>query len=264
MFTPMHADTMDGEPAEAVASVAPPPMHARSRVNETTRTARTIPTARVNLMPPEVLLGRRVGKIKRKIVIALVLVLVTALAGLLTFKLNASKAASGLQTELAAADALKREQQTYSELLKIDTVTRDVDRSLTSVMGDDVAWDTYLAALNASAPTGIRITNIAVVLSGVAEPSDAGTPSGSLDTSGAEHVGSLTVTGLAPSHEVVAAWVKTMTDVEGFLVPYILGTSVLEGGADIQFTIEVTLSSAIRSLRYAATPPGTATEGQGG
>jgi Tfp pilus assembly protein PilN len=271
MFTPMHADTLEGDPsAEGEARPSSAPTHARSGVSEVARTNRTIPTARVNLMPPEILLGRRVKRVKRRILVGIALVLVGTIGGLGWYKYDGSRATSGLAAEQAAVDALKVEQQTYAELLQIDLEAGDIDRSLKSVMGDDVAWDSYLQALAASAPAGVQITAISVVLSGF-DPSGVSVPagqdslSGSLDTSGQEHMGSLTVTGLAPNHGVVAAWVNSMTEVEGFLVPYILGSSVVvEGAPEISFSIEITLSSAIRSLRYGATVPETPTDGQGG
>jgi len=271
MFTPMHADTLEADPsAEAEDMPSAAPMHARSGVSEVARTNRTIPTARVNLMPPEILLGRRVKRVKKRILMAIAVVLVTALAGLGWFKVDGSRAAAGLAEEHASVESLKGQQQTYAELLQIDIETGDIDRSLTTVMGDDVAWDTYLVALAASAPAGVEITGIAVLLNGfdasgeaVADGKD--TASGSLDTSGQEHIGTLTVNGVAPNHEVVAAWAKSMTEVDGFLVPYILGSAIeADGETDIAFTIEVTLSSAIRSLRYGAPVPETPTDGQGG
>ena len=137
-------------------------------------------------------------------------------------------------------------------------------------MGDDVAWSTYLAAIEASAPVGVQLTGVTVVLDGL-DLTDQGsslTPSGELDGSGQEHIGALTVTGIAPSHEVVAEWVNSLTSVPGFLVPYILGSTVVVDdltASGIVFTIEVTLSSAVRNLRYGPAPvaPGT-TDGQGG
>lgn len=267
MFTPMHAEIIDGTPPAPEVDDQPAPLHARSGGSEVARTARTIPTARVNLMPAEVLIGRQVRRVKRRTVLAVAVILVGALGGLGWFKFDASRASAGLGAEQAAVEALKLEQQAYSELLRIDIVARDIDRSLASVMGDDVAWDQYLAALTASAPAGVQVTGVTVLVSDVTDGKVGGAlaPSGSLDSSGQEHIGALTVTGLAPTHEVVAAWADSLTDVTGFLVPYILGsTVVIDGGSAIQFSIELTLSSAIRNLRYAAPAPGTATDGQGG
>ena len=261
MASPMQAEELD----DVVPVVAPPaPLHARAGVGETGRTMRTIPTARVNLMPPEVLLGRRVRRIKRRIVIAIVMIVVASGGGLVWFKLGAAEAKSGLAAEQAAVAALRAEQQTYADLLRIDVVAKDIDTSLTSVMGNDVLWDQYLVALSNSRPDGVTLTGVTVALDDVADAPAVGTVagSGSLDKSGEEHLGSLTVTGLAPSHAVVAAWSDSLTEVPGFLVPYILGTSVVvEGVQGIQFTIEVTLSTAIRSLRF---EPTAATDGQGG
>ena len=91
MFRPMHADTLEETPPDNTDGAAAP-MHARTGVSEVARTTRTIPTARVNLMPPEVFIGRRVKRIKRRIVIALALVLVGSAAGTGWFKVDAGRA----------------------------------------------------------------------------------------------------------------------------------------------------------------------------
>jgi hypothetical protein len=274
MFKAMHADTLDETPAEppTPGPAEPPagpsaPMHARSGVSEVARTTRVIPTARVNLMPPEVLMGRRVKRVKRRVVVAVVLVVAGSVAGLGWFKMDASRATADILTEQAAVEALRVEQLSYAELLKNDTVARDIDNSLASVMGDDVAWESYLVQLAASAPVGVQVTGVTAAVDGIGivEEGMSLKPSGDLDGSGQEHIGSLTVVGLAPTHEVVAEWVNSLTSIEGFLVPYILGSTLAADGSNmIAFTIEITLSSALRNMRYAVTIPGTTTEGQGG
>ena len=256
MALPTHADAIEDLPP---AVLGPAPLHARAGGKEASRRMGTIPTARVNLMPPEVQVGRRIRRIKRRIIVAVVMIVVASAAGLGWFKLDASEAGSGLAAEQAAVAALRAEQQTYADLLRVDLVAKEIDKSLTSVMGDDVLWDQCLVALSESTPAGVTITGVTVALNDITDAAAGDVPvgSGSLDGSGEEHLGSLTITGLAPSHAVVAAWSDSLTDVPGFLVPYV----VLEGVVGIEFTIEVTLSSEIRSLRY---EPTAATDGQGG
>lgn len=197
----------------------------------------------------------------------LLVVLAGVVAGLGWLKHDDSRAADGLAVQRAAVTGLKAQELEYAELLRIDAAVDEIDDALTGVMTDDVAWADYLTALAASAPASVQLTGVTVTIDGVvdgtAAPAD-GSPGGSLDQSGQEHIGALTVTGLAPSHEAVAAWADSLTDVEGFLVPYILGSAVVaDGGAAIEFTIEITLSSAVRSLRYDE-PDQTAPTEEGG
>jgi len=227
------------------------------------------PTARVDLMPPDILAGRKVRAVQRKLILVLVLVVVAIGAGFVWFRLDDSRGDAALRSELATVAALQADQATYAELPAITAAGADVDRVLADLMVDDLAWHERLLALSTPALGEIRLTgvtaNVADVAAATTEQTETAS-TGLLDPTGADHVGVLTVTGQAPSHEAVAAWVESLSSVDGFLVPYILGSRVvLEGGAAIEFTVEVTLGSSVRSLRYppdgAPGAPGIAAEG---
>jgi hypothetical protein len=237
------------------------PMHARNLVREPRDQPAMIPTARVNLLPPEIEVGRRVRDIKHRTVLVLAAVLVLALATFGWFKFDESRAYRALSDAQATVTDLRAQQVAFAELPKIAIVTRNIDGSLATVMANDVAWDRYLDVLLASAPDGIVLTSVGVVMqdvtdaaAGVAGSGTSVVP-GALDVSGQEHVGVLTLTGQAPSHDVAATWVTQLEAVDGFRVPYILGSRIVVGAASIEFTIEVTLTSALRTLRYAPAVP---------
>jgi Tfp pilus assembly protein PilN len=218
-----------------------------------------LPTARVNLLPAEIAAAREVRKIQRRIVAGLAAVVVAAVGGYGYYWFDASKAASSLADEQQTLATMRVQQQKYSELPQIQVTTQNIDSTLEAVMVNDVAWDRYLDALSASVPAGVVLTTLTVSLDDVVPNSAGGGPAdvttGSLDTSGQPHIGMLTVSGHAPDHDTVAGWATTLKGIDGFLVPYVLGSREVVGGlGQIEFTIQVTVGADVRTHRYDPTP----------
>lgn len=213
----------------------------------------TDPTARVELMPPEIVAARAVRAVQRRLVLLIVVVLLAITAATVWFSMDRAAAGAELRSETALTTTLRGGLTQYLELPRIQSEGAAIDRTLQELMTDDIAWDGRLLALNTPALGDIQFTAMTMSVADVgtavaAEPLDS---PGSLDASGAEHIGTMTVTGQASSHDVVAAWVASLSDVDGFRVPYILGSRyVTEGSADIEFTVEITLDSTARTQRY--------------
>jgi Tfp pilus assembly protein PilN len=225
-----------------------------------------VPVARVNLMPAEIAAARAVRTIKRRIVAGLAAVAVAAVGGYGYYWYDASKADARLVDQQETLGVMRAQQQKYAELPRIQVTTQNIDSTLEAVMVNDVAWDRYLDALTASVPDGVVLTTLSVALDDIVPNSGPGgagdVTTGSLDTSGQQHIGTLTVSGHAPDHETVAGWATALKEIDGFLVPYVLGSREVVGGlGQIEFTIQVTVGADVRTHRYDATPeelPGSA------
>ena len=124
-------------------------------------------------MPPEVLLGRRVGRIKRKIVIALVLVLVTVPRRTASSSSStpqrrarsAGRAGRGRCTQAGAADLRRAAPDRHRDPGHRPIAHRRDGRRR------GLGQPTSLRS-QASAPPRVQITGITVVLSGIGGPTD--------------------------------------------------------------------------------------------
>ena len=222
-----------------------------------------------NLLPPEVIAGRRLTVVRKVIVGALAAVVVLAAGGYVYAYLQQRSANSDLSAAKAKTASLVAEQQRYSQVVTLTGTITDIKGQLATLMAADVDTTKLLNALVARLPHGAAVTQLQLSLDAAGEQTSTTTSSssssstqggGALDTSGQPHIGSLTVTGTAGSLSDIAAYLNQLATLPGVVGVYPTSQGKNSSGPGAQFTIQMTLTDELLTHRYdqtvAAAAPG--------
>jgi Tfp pilus assembly protein PilN len=224
--------------------------------SEAVTTARVdwAPVPKVNLLPPEIVEGRRLARLKKMLGGGL-LVVVAACGGAAVW---AQAGVSSAQADLDAAHAngavLQTEQAKYVQVPRILGLIDDAAAVRERAMADDVLWYGLLSDLSLTTPKGISLQSLEVTVDDGA-PSATGTDP--LTPSGLGHV---TFTGTAEHFPDVAAWLEAVASLHGLdgstlqtasRGPAGGGTSGgTAGGNGITFTSTVQVTGKALTHRY--------------
>jgi Tfp pilus assembly protein PilN len=181
-------------------------------------------TARVNLLPPEIIEEARFRKVRSGLVVAVVASV--AVVGWLF--VAASSDASDAQGELDAATArqavLKTRAAQYAEVPQVNAELEAAHAQLATAMGQEVRWSFLLNDLSLRTPSQVWLKTLhaeVVTASAKAEEPDGIVPTG---------VGVLQVTGTGYRHNDVASWLEVLAKTEGFVSPYFTSSTDVEIG----------------------------------
>jgi Tfp pilus assembly protein PilN len=221
-----------------------------------------------NLLPPEVIAGRRLAVIRKVIVFVLAAVVVLAAGGYVYAFFQQRSAHSDLSAEQAKTASLMADQQKYGQVVTLTGTITSIKGQLATLMADDVDTVRLIDAVTARLPHGAQVTQLQLNLdaadqqtatSGSSSGSTATQGGGALDTSGQPHIGSLTVTGTANSMSDIAAFLNQLATLNGVVGVYPTSQGKNASGPGTQFTIQMTLTDELLTHRYdqtAATVPG--------
>lgn len=203
----------------------------------------------VNLVPPEVLVARRVRVIHKLIVTSVAaIVLVAGLAyGYAYWQVHT---ASG---QLSAAEAqttqLHQGQQKYGAVLSLQAETAHVDGELKGLTATSIDLANLVNKVIALSPNPGLLTKVDVEETAAAPPGSTAVttsnPTGSLDTSGQLQIGTITVTGAAASVAQVSDYVHRLAKVPG--VVEVFPVTAQTNGRYLDFTVEMTMTDQLFS-----------------
>jgi Tfp pilus assembly protein PilN len=178
-----------------------------------------------------------------------VLALLVVVVVLLTVWYGVARVQTGFaRDELADAKTntqrLTRQQDAYAELQQVQSDTLTVQRQLSQLMANDMAYSTLFQDLRRSTPAGVVLTGYTVAL-------DASRTVGSPTTSksASAPVAFMTVTGVGPSKPVIAAFVDALGKINGLADPFITSVSATEKGLD--FNVQIKVTEALLGGRFA-------------
>ncbi|MGN6331121.1 MAG: PilN domain-containing protein [Motilibacteraceae bacterium] len=214
--------------------------------------ARTAALPRVNLLPPEIAEAVRLRKVKAGL--GAVVVGAVAVVGLLY--VQATGAVNDAQDQVAAAQArttqINAETAKYSDVPRVYAQVAAAQAQLEQAMGQEVRWSYYLNDLSLTIPPHVWLTQLQVTTNNGAAgatPAAAGAAA-SLTTPG---IGSVKFSGVAYSHNDVAAWLDALAKQKGYADAYF---SKSEEDPDslsrptVKFDSTVTVTSDALSGRY--------------
>ncbi|MEV4132318.1 hypothetical protein AB0J72_09150 [Dactylosporangium sp. NPDC049742] len=231
-------------PAKKARESAPHPAFP----DATARTMRILPIA-ADLLPLEITELRRLRMVRR-LVLAGVAVCVALLLG---WYVVADAQTGDAQSELTAVQDsrrdLNRKKATYTQLESTRQQIKDITTQLGIVMERDMSWSALLVALRKAAPKNVAVANVTGSLNLEDPAGDAG-----------DVVGTLTLSGTAPSKDEVAAYVDTLGTVAGLANPFPSETTQDDTG--LHFTIRVDITKAALGGRF--TSPSAAPSASGG
>lgn len=216
-----------------------------------TETSYTIP--RVDLLPPEILAGRRLKRTQRLLALCVVGTL-GLVGGLYLMAMNRADAAA---EELAVAQAettrLQAEEAKYAEvpriIAQVDAATAARDQALST----NVAWYRYLNDLALTYPDTVWLENMTAAVA----PAGGTTGAASVPVAGSNPlatpgIGTVTFTGTALEHSDVASWLDVLAGTEGFADAYFTSSSrtQIDGTDVVTFTSQVVVTGDALWDRY--------------
>lgn len=177
---------------------------------------------RVNLLPGEVLERRTVRKVQGGIGIA-ALAAVALAGGVYVLSVqDANKAGEELAAEQAVTTQLNAEKAKYADVPKTLALVEQAIAARESAMAQDIAWSTVMGQIAATYPSELWISTLTANLTNA--PGGASSAAAQNTSS----VATLTFTGGAKSHTVVADWLDSLKKVPNIIDPK-MQSSVLNG-----------------------------------
>jgi Tfp pilus assembly protein PilN len=200
---------------------------------------------RVNLLPPEIAVARRMRRIQTGLggaVVAAVGIVALLYVGASS---SASNAQGTLETATAHQGALRSQTAKYSSVTAVYNQAAAAQGMLTQAMGEEVRFSQYLNDLSLTVPENVWLKSVTFTQGAPASapaPGVAATPG----------IGQVTFTGVGFKHDDVAVWLESLAGQKGYANPYFSqSTEALLGTRKtVNFTSSVTLTSDAYSGRY--------------
>ncbi|MDT4913829.1 MAG: hypothetical protein QOC66_2957 [Pseudonocardiales bacterium] len=234
---------------ERAAQPAPPP-----HPGPMPASARSV-TVFADLMPDEVLAGRRGRAMKRRVLIGLVSVVLLLTAGYAFSWVQTHNAEGDLSAAQARAAGLVHRQQDFTPLVKAQAESTQIQQTLAKLMTGDLQWSKLLESIRNTAQSGVGITGVTGdVTAGAATAGGAPTPDGLsvLNQTGEVQVGLLTINGTASDKNAVAAFVDRLGKLRGLAAAFPASVTTTTG--KVTFSVNVILTSKALGGRYAVKP----------
>lgn len=203
------------------------------------------PVPKVNLLPPEILDGRRFRGVQR-VLAAAVLVTVAAGGAVFVWSLHeVSVARAELETTKARTAQLRTEEAKYADVPRVLAQVEQATKAREAALGRDVLWYRFFDDLAAATPQSVSLTNVAVAMDAggtVTGPADPLTPAG---------LGTVSFTGAGDRFPDVSAWLDSVASLDG------LDGSTLQsatrsagGGGPVTFTSKIVVAETALSHRF--------------
>lgn len=203
-----------------------------------------------DMTPPELVARRRLAVLRRRIAIALVLVVVLCATtfGLATFRqLSADNKAAD---EAARTAALNRSAARYAGITEIETTVKGLDAQVATVMAKDVDVARIIAAVRRALPTSMTMQSISVTLDQSSSTDATTGTSAGLDASGRPTIGTVTISGTGRGLDDLPAFVDDLMTVRGFVDVLPTSNAVSDGSA--QFNVTFILTDLLFTHRFDA------------
>lgn len=206
-----------------------------------------------NLTPPELIRSYRLSRLRERILLLVCLVALFAAAGFAYGFWRGHQADRNLSDAHSQADVLQRQADQYGSVTRIQGNVTQVRAKLATLLSGDVDVSTLIGRLRAAAPSGIAISALTVTIDDPASTgsSGAGGPAASLDTSGARHIGDITIDGTGRSIDDVPQFVDAVAAIPG--VVDVLPTSNATQAVGTKFTLTLTLTDRLLTHRFDVT-----------
>jgi len=214
-----------------------------------------------NLLPPEVLAARRVRVLRKLVVAALAVVVLLGAGGYGYAFWQARSAKSDLHAAQDQTTQLQLQQRKYGAVVQLQNQAAQIKSQLGGLLSADVNVPKLATAIMALSPAKSSLTKLDVeVTTASAQPASSNADSsGVLDTSGHQHIGTITVTGTVHSIDDVATYVTRLSGLPGIVE--VFPASQQNDGKLVTYSIEMTMTDQLYSNRFAAATSAAATTG---
>jgi hypothetical protein len=202
----------------------------------------------VNLLPPEVVAARRVRVIRKILISVLAAVVLLGLLGYGYAYWQVHSASAGLAAAQVQTEQLQSAQTKYNPVLVIQAEIGHVAGELAGLTTAAVDLPHLVQEVVALSPHPGVMTKVDVEVTAAAPPNSSGVApdnTGSLDSSGLPHIGTITVGGSVRSVTAVAAYARALAKLPGIVE--VFPTSAQANGGQIDYTIEMTMTDQLLS-----------------
>jgi Tfp pilus assembly protein PilN len=207
------------------------------------------PTVFANLLPDEVIAGRRARQLQQRVLAGLGLLLVVLVGWYGLSMLQTSSANSSLAAATRTTDDLQSQQRGFAPLINAQQQSTAIQAQLRQLMAGDVQWSDLLAALRKQAPAGTEVTSINGTLAvGSSAAGGSAGGLGVLNATGKTQIGSLALSGTAKDKNAVAAYIDALGKVPGLAAPF--PASVADGVGGLTWSANVILTTDVLGGRY--------------
>jgi Tfp pilus assembly protein PilN len=212
---------------------------ARSRVEWA-----TVP--RVNLLPPEILEGRRFRRARLMLAATVGVTIALAVLAAVWAQHQVGVANRELAVVTTRTAQLQAQEHMYAEVPRVLAQVDAAKSARETVMAKDVLWYRFLDELAVATPTTVWLGTLDLTLA----DASGGPATDALTRPG---LGEINVSGTATRYPDVAQWLTTVTTVNGMDVSRLQSAALKEGdvgAAKITFTSTVTVTEDALSHRY--------------
>lgn len=212
-------------------------------------------TLRADLLPDEILDARQSLIMRKRVLVGLAVLVVILIGWFGLARWQTSSAGDDLDTVKQDSVALAQEQARYAPLVRAQDDVKSIDARLRTLMAGDLPWQRMLSTLRADAPRGVTLTNVTgsvttgvVTSSGVTGTTNTQAQPDVLNQTGSRAVGTLTITGTAPTKASVAGYADRLAKSKGLAAPLI--SSVTVANRAVTFTMNVLITTNALGGRY--------------
>jgi type II secretory pathway pseudopilin PulG len=167
---------------------------------------------RVHLLPPEVTARKKLGLIKRRLLMVAIAVVAIAAVAYGVAVVSLTTAQGQLQDARTATAQLLVQQATYGEVSKVQNDINAIKAAQKTATAKEILWAPYISQVQASLPAGAEIQSFTGGLN-VTSTSTIATPAVPLQAS---HIASITMTASMPQADI-AGWLNVLPKIKGFI-----------------------------------------------
>lgn len=204
-----------------------------------------------DMTPPELINLRWLAVLRRRIAIALLLVIVLCSAGFGYAFIRHGSANDEADAASARTTDLTRAANQFAGITRIETTVAHLDSQVASVMQSDVDVPRTIAAIRRALPASMSIQSISVTFS------RDGSTDGStgLDVSGHPTIGTVNISGAGQRLDDLPSFVDGLTAIRGVVNVLPTSNSVTKGIAG--FSVTLALTDQLYSHQYDVQPSGS-------
>jgi Tfp pilus assembly protein PilN len=206
--------------------------------------AQTVLIPRVNLLPPEIAEATRFDQMKRIMAASIIGVFGVVILAAVVASFQVSAAQSQLADAQATGTNLQNQVSQFTDVPKVFAEVQSAQAQLSSAMGNEVRWSTYLGDLSLMIPRNVGLTSMSI-------RQDPGAPVTS--ALGATGIATVSFEGQASSSKNIATFLDSLAKQKGYIDPYFTNATK-SIGADaknlVTFTASVTVTDEAKSGRF--------------
>jgi len=212
------------------------------------------PRPQVNLMPPEIIEGRNLLVLRRRLIWAIIALLVVVVLAFGAAYLMRMSAQQRYDTSLAQADTLTAQKRQYSPVIQVQSDITKTTTARTYALSTEVDWTVYAYAIQAALPAGVKVETMQVA--GISPGEELAAGSDPLTQAG---IAVISFSALSDTLPDASAWIEALQSIPG-LVDANLQSSVLsdtDGKVTYVVTSTVQVTEEALANRTFADPSST-------